>query len=166
MIGWSLRSRLPTCRFSIKILLPEIKNCHPNQNPQPENQLSSSAARDPGFAACVGDRFLEKNPQLLDKSLLCFSSAFSIGGCWTLALSFVFQISALKPAISTSLYPVWFCLNHRFYAKETEGHPCPTNCAISWHSRTMNSKTSTLRQKSSARIAPLPTKSKRTASST
>src|SRR5579864_5466549 len=133
------------CRPEIRIVIPRER-------------------RDLGY--CRRRNILQTEPQLLNKSLLCFSSAFSIGGYSALALSFVFQISVLKPAISTSLYPIWFCLNHRFYAKETEGHPCPTNCAISWHFRTMNSKTSTLKRRSSARTAPLLTRSKRIASST
>jgi hypothetical protein len=47
----------------------------------------------------------ERATHFLNKSLLCFALAFSICGIRALALSFVFQIGLLKPAISTSLYP-------------------------------------------------------------
>jgi hypothetical protein len=40
----------------------------------------------------------------LNKSLLCLASAFSIGWAPSIALFFVFQVSVLKSAISTSLY--------------------------------------------------------------
>jgi hypothetical protein len=81
------------CNVTIKTVIPKSK-------------LSSRAKRGISVFACVAS-FSEtgQEPSFSDKSLLCFSSAFSIGGYSALALSFVFQISVLKPAISTSLYP-------------------------------------------------------------